>query len=140
MEFRFSDRLNEDIRMIRTTVFIKEQGFSDEFDDIDAHACHVVLYQNGQPIACGRTFPDENTPGGYYIGRIAVLTAFREKQVGSEVLNLLEDHVRMQGGTRATLSAQQQARGFYEKRGYHAQGSAYLDEGCPHILMVKDLQ
>ncbi|MDY4474645.1 GNAT family N-acetyltransferase [Mitsuokella sp.] len=37
------------------------------------------------------------------------------------------------------LSAQIQARPFYEKLGYRASGEEYLDEYCPHIRMEKEL-
>lgn len=35
------------------------------------------------------------------------------------------------------LSAQLQAKGFYEKLGYLAYGDEYMDEHCPHIMMKK---
>ena len=37
------------------------------------------------------------------------------------------------------LSGQVRVAGFYEKLGYIKQGETYLDEGCPHIWMKKNL-
>ena len=36
--------------------------------------------------------------------------------------------------------AQTQAMGFYKKLGYIPVGGEYLEEFCPHITMIKDLQ
>jgi len=139
LEFRFFNHLNDNIRMIRTAVFIEEQGFSHEFDDIDDDAWHVVLYRNEVPIATGRMFADNSKLGIYHIGRIAVLPAYRELRVGVEVLSLLEDKIRAQGGKKVILSAQCSAQNFYEKQGYRIEGDVYLDEERPHILMTKNL-
>ena len=35
---------NADARLIRQQVFVEEQGFVNEFDDIDAKAYHAVIY------------------------------------------------------------------------------------------------
>ncbi len=55
--------------LIRQQVFVEEQGFVNEFDDIDHEAYHAVIYTGGYPIATGRLF-DEN--GEAHIGRICV--------------------------------------------------------------------
>lgn len=47
---------NADARLIRQQVFVEEQGFVNEFDDIDAKAYHAVIYTGGYPIATGRLF------------------------------------------------------------------------------------
>ena len=49
----------------------------------------------------------------------------------------LEKEARKRGAEELMLSAQVQARGFYEKLGYSAYGGEYLDEHCPHIAMKK---
>ena len=43
---RIFDRLPLEAVRIRTEVFIDEQGFKDEFDEIDDTAIHLVLYNN----------------------------------------------------------------------------------------------
>lgn len=123
---------------IRKEVFMKEQGFVGEFDEIDAEAYHLVLYDKNQPIATGRTFFDEKTET-YTIGRVAVVREYRDHHIGSVVISELERKIKDLGGTDARLSAQIQAKGFYEKLGYRAQGTGYYDEHCPHIDMVKSL-
>ena len=38
------------------------------------------------------------------------------------------------------LAAQVQAKGFYEKAGYSADGEEFLEEHCPHIRMCKKIE
>ena len=54
-------------------------------------------------------------------------------------MEAMEQKARQLGAKDIQLSAQVQARGFYEKLGYRAYGQEYLDEHCPHIAMEKTL-
>lgn len=56
----------EDAAAVRKQVFVVEQGFEEEFDEIDSLAWHVVLYDGDKPIATGRTFLRD---GQFIIGR-----------------------------------------------------------------------
>ncbi len=130
--------LPEDAAAIRREVFMEEQGFSDEFDEIDGKASHVVAYEDGAAIAVARFFWDAER-GGYVIGRLAVRKEFRGRAVGSAVLRAVEAGIAQVGGHTSLLAAQIQAKSFYEAQGYTAYGSAFMDEHCPHIWMRKDL-
>ena len=54
MKFVFYKELIEDAKMIRQKVFVEEQGFENEFDDIDQRSLHLVVYQDNEPIGCAR--------------------------------------------------------------------------------------
>lgn len=123
---------------IRLTVFVNEQGFVDEFDDIDDIAWHIELWDQGVPVAVGRMY-ESDKPGIFTIGRIAVLKEFRHNNIGKAVMEALEKHAQWLEATAIELSAQCSAEGFYEKLGYIRQGEVYLDQFCPHIKMVKKL-
>lgn len=137
MEYKISG-LGEDAAKIRTEVFVEEQGFSNEFDDTDHIAEHIVFYEDGIPAAVCRFYPD-HTEGTFIAGRIAVRREFRGRHLGNFVMSTLEQEIRKRGGRRILLSAQKQAVPFYEKNGYHCIGEPYLDELCPHIQMVREL-
>lgn len=47
MEVKTYEYLAEDAKMIRQRVFMQEQGFVDEFDDIDLQATQIVLHDEG---------------------------------------------------------------------------------------------
>lgn len=51
----------EDAALVRRAVFVDEQGYEIEFDQIDeASDCiHVTLYVDGQLTGCSRVFPEE---------------------------------------------------------------------------------
>lgn len=123
---------------IRQEVFINEQGFEEEFDEIDEIAYHVVLIDEELPVATGRLFPHAEE-GSFVLGRIAVLKSYRGKELGALVVSALCEKAKELGGKTAVLSAQTRARGFYEKLFFTAVGEEYMDEHCPHIQMKKPL-
>jgi len=128
---------NLDAKKIREEVFIKEQGFINEFDDIDDVAYHIVLYKNGVAVATGRLFSEDNYT--CKIGRVAVLKAYRKQHFGELIIKNLEEKAKELGAKQIHLSAQVQAKGFYKKLNYKCIGGVYLDEECLHILMAKSL-
>lgn len=138
MEIKAYECLCDDALKIRITVFVDEQGFRDEFDDIDSRALHLVMYDGEMPIATCRCFY-EDTPECWHIGRVAVLKEYRGKGLGKEVMEEAERLIKIRGGKICELSSQCRAQGFYESCGYEAEGEIYLDEGCPHIKMTKHI-
>lgn len=135
----FSEHLLEDEEKIRQEVFVSEQGFENEFDDIDNIATHMTLYNDADAVGCCRFFPGEE-PGEYIIGRMAVRKAYRGQAMGRRILEMAIQHLKDAGASKISLSAQVQAKGFYETLGFQAKGNVYMDEHCPHIHMEKLLQ
>ncbi|MEE0265461.1 MAG: GNAT family N-acetyltransferase [Acutalibacteraceae bacterium] len=124
---------------IRQKVFVEEQGFQNEFDDIDLIAMHFVLFDDLDiPIATCRVFKDvkEST---YILGRLAVTKENRGKSIGSLIVKRAEVYVKKMGGDQLQLHAQCRIVDFYNKLGFSAFGEVEDDEGCPHIWMRKRL-
>lgn len=130
--------LPADAMTIRQEVFVDEQGFHDEFDDIDSIAHHLLLYVDGQIAGCCRLFPSESD-NTYVMGRLAVRKQFRGKGYGNLILQKAEQWLCQQNICTLELSAQVRVKPFYEAIGYTASGEEYLDENCPHIHMEKSL-
>lgn len=128
------------VRPIREEVFIQEQGFSNEFDEIDAIAWHARCLWDGELAGTIRVFAQPGQPGWYHLGRLCVKCSLRGEHLGAGLMQQAEQKVRELGGTAILLSAQTHARPFYEKLGYTAHGEEYLDEHCPHIEMRKILE
>ncbi len=123
---------------IRKQVFITEQGFQDEFDEIDAVAVHIVQYTDSLvPIGTCRIYQKEN--GDYILGRLAVLKEYRQNGVGAAMVREAERYISQEGGTSISLHAQCRVRPFYEKLGYAPYGEIELEQGCPHIWMAKTI-
>ncbi len=130
--------LPEEARLLRTLIFIEEQGFVREFDDLDAAAVHIVAFDGDKPIGTCRYYPRPD--GSYAIGRIAVAREYRGKGVGSALVLEAERRVALLGVKTTVVSAQLRAAGFYRSLGYTEQGSPYPEEHVPHILMVKGIE
>jgi predicted GNAT family N-acyltransferase len=120
------------LRQVRETVFIQEQQvpLDLEWDDMDASAQHVLAEAGGMPIGTGRLLPDGR------IGRMAVLPAWRNRGVGSALLDELLAMAEERALREVVLHAQTHARGFYERHGFQPRGREFLEAGIPHIEMV----
>ena len=136
MEHKKFIGLNDDIIKIRTSVFINEQGFKDEFDEIDKTCTHIVLYDNEKSIATCRYFKEGEN---YHIGRVAIIKEYRGKHLGNKIMQIAETEIKNEGGEKIEVSAQVRVSEFYEKLGYNKIGDIYFDEYCEHIRMVKNL-
>lgn len=138
MQVKVFDTLPQEARAIRETVFIKEQGFEKEYDDVDLIAKHIVIYDGDVAVGTCRVFwcEEENS---HHVGRIAVLKEHRGKNLGRLIMQEAEKLAASLGGKTLRLGGQIRAAGFYDKIGYERCGEEYLDEGYPHIPFVKYL-
>ncbi|MDE7453599.1 MAG: GNAT family N-acetyltransferase [Clostridia bacterium] len=136
MYLKIFSELPADAIRIRTAVFCGEQGFKNEFDETDKISVHLVLYDDGLPVATCRVFKDGDL---YFIGRVAVIKVYRGKGAGTEIMQYAEKHIISEGGKTIAVSSQKQAEEFYKKQGFTAVGGEYDDEGCPHVRMIKNL-
>ncbi len=92
-----------DARLIRQHVFVEEQGFENEFDEIDEYAYHLVIYQNDEAIATGRMYEkDQET---MILGRIATIKECRKIGLGSKIVLRLENEAKQLGYIITQLSA-----------------------------------
>lgn len=122
---------------IRKAVFTDEQGFQNEFDEIDQRAVHIVLFDEEQiPAATCRVFWDDAMES-YVLGRLAVVKTHRGKNIGSVVVKEAEKYVQKKQGESLILHAQCRAADFYRKLGFVEFGDIDNDEGCPHTWMKK---
>lgn len=138
MTIKVFNYLPKEAKEIRATVFVKEQGFKKEFDEVDNLARHMIIYEEEQPISTCRFYFNEGKQS-FIIGRIAVIKEYRSKGIGRKMLKEAEDIIRQDGGKSTMVSGQVRVEKFYEKLGYQKQGEVFLDEGCPHIWMKKVL-
>ncbi len=132
------DTLPEEAKMIRKKVFIEEQGFQNELDQIDSASFHIVMYNdNGEPIATCRVFPGEEDT--FLMGRLAVIREYRGRNIGASMIREAEKLVLAKKGRKILLHAQCRVKDFYKKQGFSEYGNVEEEEGCPHIWMEKQL-
>ena len=126
----------EDWQFVREEVFVKEQGFHNEFDDLDEMAVHITMYREGVIAGCIRFYQDDMI---YRIGRLAVFKEFRKHGCGAALLEQAEKEIFALGGIEIRLDAQCRVKNFYAKAGYVVCGDEHLDEHVPHVEMKKML-
>ncbi len=145
----YSDNF-DDCAKLRIEVFMNEQGFSYDIEDVDKLPVvrHIAAYDNtGECVGCLRYFPveEDGTPseadhdGTWTIGRITVAKSMRGKGLGSMLLGVGEAEVALAGGNHVELHAQYNKLPFYHKNGYVEHGEIDYDEFMEHIWMGKDL-
>lgn len=132
--------LRDAAAVVRTKVFVEEQGISqeEEWDEADATAVHAVVFNRlGQPVGTGRLL--QESPGVARIGRMAVLHSLRGAGAGQAVIAGLQEAARGRGDRQVVLSAQRSAEGFYRNLGYEPSGEPYEEVGIAHIPMARPL-
>ena len=134
MNTKIFTTLPQEAKNIRIEVFMKEQGFENEFDDIDDISFHIVVFDEERPIGTCRFFKENNH---YTIGRVAVLKKYRNLHIGNSLLESAENEIKKLHGDLIVVHAQVRIRPFYEKQGYIQFGQIDDDEGVPHVWMKK---
>ena len=137
----FEIRLNceDDAYEVRKRVFMDEQGYENEFDEIDEDATHLTIYtEEGELVGCARLYPREPGSPIFILGRVAVLPEFRGQGFATELICAAEDVARELGADTIRLHAQEYIQGLYGKQGYVPVTAVdYEDEGQPHVWMEK---
>ena len=129
--------LPQEAKDIRIKVFMKEQGFENEFDDIDQISSHIVVFDETKPVGTCRFFKENNH---YTIGRVAVLKEYRNQHIGNLLLKSAEKEIKKLNGDLIVVHAQVRVSPFYENQGYIQFGQIGDDEGVPHKWMKKRIQ
>lgn len=125
------------LRAIREAVFIREQHVSEEleWDNMDGGSRHALaLTLNGEAIGCGRILPNG------HIGRMAVLPEWRNKRVGTAIMEIMLNEARARGLKQVDVEAQVQALPFYHLFGFVEHGKEFMDAGMPHKKMKLKLE
>jgi len=128
-------QFQQDAKLIRTQVFICEQGITEanEWDDQDVISQHFVIYDQDQPIATARLLENNS------VGRVAVLKAYRGQGLGQMIMLEIISYAQKQCRSVLTLFSQVHAISFYEKLGFTVQGNSYDECGISHIEMTMSL-
>ncbi|UWX54957.1 GNAT family N-acetyltransferase [Maribacter litopenaei] len=127
------------ILQLRSEVFVVEQDcVYQDLDGKDTKAVHVIGNKNGEIVAYTRVF----APGDYFaeasIGRVVVKQGQRKYGYGKVIMEASIKAIEEEfGTTNIRISAQTYLLKFYNSLGFKAEGSEYLEDGIPHVSMVK---
>ena len=129
-----------DILQLRSEVFVVEQDcVYQDLDYKDQLAYHILGVLDNQIVAYERLFKS----GDYFlkpsIGRIVVKEEFRKLNYGYQLvtnsINFIENNLQE---SNILTSAQSYLTKFYNSLGFIKIGEEYLEDGIPHIKMLRN--
>lgn len=148
MELQWSVKKFEDlsnlelykILQLRINVFVVEQNCPyPECDDKDLQAQHVFATKENEVVAYARLLDKGISYSDHLsIGRVLTKKSERLNQYG---IDLMEKSIKAltqaYGEQPIKISAQKYLVSFYNKFGFIQIGEPYLEDGIPHVAMVK---
>ena len=129
-----------DIIQLRSEVFVVEQDcVYQDLDDKDKLAYHILGTLNNQIISYARIFKSGDYFSEPSIGRIVVKNEFRKHKYGYQLvlysIQFIENNFKK---SNIKISAQSYLVKFYNSLGFYQIGEEYLEDGIPHIKMLKN--
>jgi len=128
-----------DALALRLRVFVLEQGPYQDADGIDPHAWHLLGRESGGALIAYLRVVD---PGRKYeepsIGRVVIAPEARGRALGRALMQ--EGIARCRAawpGRGIRISAQARLERFYRSLGFELVGAEYLEDGIPHIEMLR---
>ena len=129
-----------EILQLRSEVFVVEQDcVYQDIDGNDQKALHILGTIENKIIAYTRCF----RPGDYFkeasIGRVVVKESQRKFKRGNQIMNnsikVINDHYKTK---IIKISAQCYLNKFYTNLQFKSIGEKYLEDGIPHVTMVRE--
>jgi ElaA protein len=98
-----------------------------------------LLYQADQLAAYARLVPEGVSYAGYTsIGRVVSNPHFRRDGLGRLLMQeALDQALRLFPGFPLKIGAQAYLQKFYESFGFVITGEPYMEDGIPHIHMIR---
>ncbi len=128
------------IMQLRNEVFVVEQNcvFQDA-DNKDQKCYHLMAWNNNELAAYSRIVPTgvayETYPS---IGRVVSSPRYRKTGIGKLLMQRsIEALNRLFGKASIKLGAQYYLKQFYESFGFQQTSDIYLEDGIPHIEMIR---
>jgi ElaA protein len=131
-----------DILQLRESVFIVEQNCPYlDADGKDVQGFHVMGYDNSNLVATSRLLPQEISYNEISIGRVASHSDYRMSGIGKELMKQSLQHCELIFGKQAIrIGAQKYLKRFYENFGFVDIGKEYLEDGIPHLVMLRNVE
>ncbi|MCC1483437.1 GNAT family N-acetyltransferase [Winogradskyella immobilis] len=124
---------------LRSEVFVVEQDcVYQDIDGKDQKSLHVLGYKNEKLVAYTRIFKAGDYFNEASIGRVVVVENERQYQYGYDIMNASIDAIKTKfNTTKILLSAQVYLKRFYNNLLFFELGEEYLEDGIPHIKMLR---
>ncbi|WP_310994265.1 GNAT family N-acetyltransferase [Aequorivita marina] len=128
-----------DLLQLRSDVFVVEQDcVYQDIDGKDERALHVLGVEDEKIVAYARCFESGDYFDHAAIGRILVRENYRKLGYGHKITAASIDAIKSKyKADTIKISAQVYLITFYESHGFKTTGNRYLEDGIPHIAMVR---
>lgn len=125
---------------LRSDVFVVEQDcVYQDLDGKDQKALHCLGYKHNRLVAYTRIFKPKDYFNEASIGRVVVLKSERQHKYGYDIMEASIKAVKeLFNETTIKLSAQVYLKKFYNNLGFNEVGEEYLEDGIPHVAMIKN--
>ena len=127
---------------LRAEVFVVEQNCVYlDLDDKDQQGHHLLgLNSQQQLLAYARLLPQGiSYPDYASIGRVVTTASLRGTGAGKALMQYAIDRAaELFKNTPIKISAQAHLEPFYRELGFLPQGEDYLEDGIPHLAMVRE--
>ena len=125
-----------EIYKARVDVFVVEQNCSyPEIDELDLCSIHIYLKDEEGLQAYLRVIPPGLKWQEASIGR--VLTKKRGTGLGFQIVSTAIEFIEKNYSVSIRIEAQVYAKIFYEKLGFKQCSETFLEDGIPHIQMIR---
>jgi ElaA protein len=128
-----------DVLRLRSAVFVVEQACAfQDMDNLDLHARHLLGRSNGVLQAYARLFGPGECYAEASIGRVVTALACRGTGAGKQLMRQAIATIEHQCGPGPIrIGAQAYLERFYGSFGFVRDGENYLEDGIPHLYMVR---
>lgn len=127
------------VLQLRSDVFVIEQAcLFQDMDGADANAMHVLGMREGRLVAYARCFAVGFLYPQASLGRVLTHASVRGTGVGHALVQeALTRMLRQWAPPVIKISAQAHLEAFYRQHGFVKTGLPYLEDGIPHLDMLR---
>lgn len=129
-----------EVLRLRSEVFVVEQACAfQDMDGADQQALHLM---GTDSAACLQAYARCIPPGLKFkeasIGRVITCAALRGQGAGHVLMRQAIERLHQAWGLQAIrIGAQSRLADFYRQHGFESTGQPYIEDGIPHIEMLR---
>ncbi|AOE48811.1 GNAT family N-acetyltransferase [Kangiella sediminilitoris] len=128
---------------LRSEVFVVEQECAyQDLDGQDEEAMHLLVTEpNKALLGYARIYSSSiEKEAVQAIGRVCVRESERGESIARRMMEVALEYIERHHKQAITVSAQAYLENFYQQLGFNSVSEPYLEDGIPHIRMIRDKQ
>jgi len=128
-----------ELLQLRSEVFVLEQACAfQDLDGADTQAMHLLGARDNRLVAYARCFAAGAKFAEASIGRVVTHASARGGGTGHVLMKEAVERLQRHWGPQAIrIGAQARLEKFYNQHGFVQDGEPYIEDGIPHIEMLR---